>query len=103
MESALYCPAPHPNLVIAIQDPTVHGNAEAETLLHAFVTLQERVEALRRFVLINRASLTKILKKYLRRLGSGANATNNFNETPEERPVAKNPEARDIDRKRCLR
>ncbi|EDQ87825.1 uncharacterized protein MONBRDRAFT_9713 [Monosiga brevicollis MX1] len=79
-----------------ILDPTVHGNAEAETLLHAFVTLQERVEALRRFVLINRASLTKILKKYLRRLGSGANATNNFNETPEERPVAKNPKAAQV-------
>jgi hypothetical protein len=37
-----------------------------ETFLHAFVALQEKVAALHRFSVINRAALAKILKKYVR-------------------------------------
>eukprot|EP00730_Choanoeca_flexa_P000070 TRINITY_DN10031_c0_g1_i1.p1 TRINITY_DN10031_c0_g1~~TRINITY_DN10031_c0_g1_i1.p1 ORF type:complete len:644 (+),score=167.10 TRINITY_DN10031_c0_g1_i1:180-1934(+) len=47
-------------------DPKVAGDVEAETYLHAFVALQEKAEALRRFAIVNQTAVTKILKKYVK-------------------------------------
>ncbi|EGD74041.1 hypothetical protein PTSG_05735 [Salpingoeca rosetta] len=56
------------NTDFSTTDPQVVGDHAAEQYLHAYVALSEQAEALRRFVVVNQAALSKIIKKFERRV-----------------------------------